>query len=192
MTHLIIGLGNPPEYDNTRHNAGQILVSRFIEGLKELARPISAPGFAGEAFRAAMQEEDVILAPRLGTYMNNSGPAMQTIMNFFKIPLESLVVVHDDVALPLGQLRLSHDASAAGHNGVKSIISVFGTQEFTRLRLGIESRQGLRVLPTDNFVLEKFADSEKDLVDAMMQRGSEALSMLITDGLEKAMAKFNE
>ena len=69
MTHLIIGLGNPPEYDNTRHNAGQILVSRFVDDLKELARPISAPGFDGEAFRAAIGDEDVVLVPRFGIYI---------------------------------------------------------------------------------------------------------------------------
>jgi PTH1 family peptidyl-tRNA hydrolase len=192
MNYFVVGLGNPPDYDGTRHNAGQLLVSMFVTALAGLARPVNAPGFKGEAVRTTVRGEDIMLVPRLGTFMNNSGPAVHTLMSFFKLPLKGLIVIHDDVALPLGQIRFSFEASAGGHNGVKSIIAAVGTQSFIRLRLGVESRQGMRVPPTDNFVLEKFSSEEQPLVDKMMRRGAEALTVLFSEGLEAAMNKFNK
>lgn len=191
MTHLIVGLSNPPEYDGTRHNAGQQCVDVLVDQLDAVARPVSAPGFKGEAFRAELRGEDVMIVPRLGTYMNTSGPAVANLMSFFKIPLRGLILVHDDVALPLGQLRISFDASAGGHNGVRSVVSTLGTQAFGRLRLGIEAREGMRVPPTDDYVLQSFSERELEVIAEMSARGCEALLLLVMEGIEEAMNRYN-
>lgn len=158
---LIIGLGNPTkQYENTRHNAGFII-------LEEIQKDLSFPEFqVNKKFEAEMSEaiienERVILA-KPQTFMNLSGKSVSAIMTFYKIPVENLTVIHDDLDIDLGTFKISSDSSAAGHNGVASIFEILGTQKIKRIRVGIEGaeRKNERQMAGSDFVLQKFSDEE--------------------------------
>ena len=158
---LIVGLGNPGErYKNTRHNAGFLALDFILnegDGFME-ARPGNE--FKSETFTLEKSGQKIIfLKPQ--TYMNDSGQALKVICNFFKLDFaKELLVIHDDVDLPFGTIRLAKNSSAAGHNGVQSIIDNIGIQDFNRLRIGIETRASRDEMPTENFVLQNFSDEE--------------------------------
>jgi len=158
---LIVGLGNPGEkYKQTRHNAGFLALDFVLndgDGFM-MARP--GHEFKSETFSLEKDGQKIIfLKPQ--TYMNDSGQALKVICNFYKLDLtKDLLVVHDDTDLPLGTIRMTDSSSSAGHNGIKSIIENLGSQEFNRLRIGVESRPSRDGLPTDVFVLQNFSDEE--------------------------------
>ncbi len=194
--YLIVGLGNPsPKYDHTRHNVGREAVKwwakelNLITGKKhEPAPELKIPNFSGHAYRA----DNSIVAPDLGTFMNESGPAVQTLLSFFKIPVENLVLVHDELAFPLGEVRIQKNISAAGHNGVQSIIDALGSQDFTRLRLGIESRPDHQV-PSEDFVLQKISlPPDLAKVNQMLKDAAKGLTTLADFDLERAMNQINK
>ena len=189
--YLIASLGNPsPEYDGTRHNLGRAAVERWLTQYE--TQPLNVPGFSGKSFRLNSKKlQAMVVASDLGTYMNESGPAIVAVMAFFKIPVENLILVRDDVDLPLGTLRISHDAAGAGHRGVESVITALGTKNFTRLRLGIETRADKSIPPTEDFVLQKFTESETDLVKEVLEKTKEAIDLLQTQGLDLVQSKFN-
>jgi PTH1 family peptidyl-tRNA hydrolase len=157
---LIVGLGNPGEkYKQTRHNAGFLALDFLLkdDGFMK-AQP--SREFKSEMYTWANGDEKVIfLKPQ--TYMNDSGQALKTICNFYKMDLpKDLLVVHDDTDLPFGEIRTTDSSSSAGHNGVQSIIDNLGTQNFHRIRIGVETRRSRDDLPTDAFVLQNFSDQE--------------------------------
>ena len=167
---LIVGLGNPGEkYKNTRHNAGFLALDYFIENYK-LKIENSKNNFESVLYESLINDEKIILA-KPQTFMNDSGKAVKAICEFYKIGIgNALLVIHDDVALPLGTIRSTASSSAAGHNGVQNIIDALGTQNFHRLRIGVESRspdnlhpaegeQNMK-LPTEAFVLQNFMPEE--------------------------------
>lgn len=193
---LIIGLGNPgSEYFNTRHNFGFLTLNYFQD---------SIPGFsawqASEQFKALISEGQIndqkILLVKPQTFMNNSGQAIKLIADFYKIDAADLLVLHDDIDLPLGEIRLSQNASAGGHKGVVSIIQTLGTQDFARLRLGIKPQTQTflaRIFKTtaEKFVLRKFGETEKEFVQRATQQAKEAILSILKDGLIAAQNKFN-
>lgn len=194
---LVAGLGNPsPKYDRTRHNLGREVVLRLgaslgiITGESPEPNALNIPSFKGKAYRGMLNDEEVILAPDLGTFMNESGPALASILSFFKIPSENLILVHDELAFPSGTVRLGKDISAAGHNGVASVIATIGTQDFVRLRLGCESRLDHQV-PSEDFVLQKMSDEDWSQTSEMLNTAEQALATLLEKGLEQAMNKFH-
>jgi PTH1 family peptidyl-tRNA hydrolase len=160
---IITGLGNPGEkYKNTRHNVGFLALDFILndgDGFME-ARP--SHEFKSEAYIMEKNgQKIVILKPQ--TYMNDSGLALKLICNFYKVDLvKDVLVIHDEVDLPFATLRQTEGASDAGHNGIKSIIAELGTQNFSRLRVGVESRASRTDLPTDAFVLQNFNDEEME------------------------------
>ena len=187
--YLIASLGNPsPEYDGTRHNLGRVAVERWLS--QHDTQPINVQGFSGRAFHVAPTKlqatsyklQAIIVTPDLGTYMNESGPAIAVVISFYRIPAENLILVHDDTDLPLGTIRISKDSSAAGHHGVESIINTLGTKSFVRLRLGIESRENKAMPSTENFVLQKFSKAEIPIMEKMLDRAVLTLNIIITDG----------
>ena len=165
---LLIGLGNPGEkYKNTRHNIGFMTLDFFLK--EEFEKQNSSAISKQEKFNAIIastdfvnnsDEREKLLLAYPETFMNNSGVAVQEILSFYKLRLSDIIVLHDEIDLPLGTIRLTEDSGAAGHNGVKSIIEKLGSSKFRRIRIGIESRTENRIPPTDVFVLEPFTEEE--------------------------------
>jgi PTH1 family peptidyl-tRNA hydrolase len=159
-TQLIVGLGNPSEkYKKTRHNIGFIL-------LDLLAQKMEADFEFNPVFNAEIAEikqgKDKIILCKPQTFMNNSGRAVSKIVNYYKIDLENLLVIQDEIDLPFGKTKFSTNSSSAGHKGIQSIIDHLGTQDFQRLRFGIN--QETNPLPTEIFVLKNFSQEELQFI----------------------------
>ncbi len=177
---LIIGLGNPGlKYKKTRHNLG-------FRILNELQKENDFPKFKfAKRFKADISEgilngERTILA-KPQTFMNSSGQAVKALVGFYKLDLKDLIVVHDDLDLPVGEFKISENSSSAGHNGVKSIIQELGTQDFARVRLGIKS-QTPQVMETKDFVLAKFTKEEKVILDSTIKKAVIASAVTAVGG----------
>lgn len=175
--YLIVGLGNPGrKYKKTRHNIG-------FRAIDEFQKENNFPKFKFlKKFQAEISEgilggKKVILA-KPQTYMNSSGTTVKSLLGFYKISPENLIVIHDELDLPIGEVKLSQNISSAGHNGIKSIIQEIGTQNFTRLRIGIKPKI-VRVRDSDNskeFVLERFSKSDEKLLAESFTRIRSLLS----------------
>ncbi len=153
---LIVGLGNPGEkYLKTRHNAGFMALDYILKDKHVIS---CSSKFDAKICEVHDPEKTFYIYPQ--TFMNDSGKAVKQIMDFYKLLPADLVVIHDDVDLPLGTVRTTESSGDAGHNGVKSVIEAMGTQDFKRIRIGIESRADKSALPTDAFVLQEFSDDE--------------------------------
>ena len=157
---IIVGLGNPGiKYQGTRHNAGFLAVDDFLKSLDANINP-SCTKFNSELVEANLREEKIFFI-KPTTFMNNSGQAVSEIVNFYKANAkEDLLIIHDDTDLNLGNIRLANNSSAAGHNGVQDIIDKLGSQEFNRIRIGVESRESRGEISTEAFVLQKFSNDE--------------------------------
>lgn len=164
---IIVGLGNPGEkYKDTRHNVGFLALDFLLNDGDGFMKAKPSHEFKSEMFSLEKDGQKIILL-KPQTYMNDSGQALKVICNFYKIDLkEDLLVVHDEVDLPFGMERLTPSSSAAGHNGVKSIIENLGTQDFHRIRIGVESRASKEEMPTENFVLQNFSAEELEKLKA--------------------------
>lgn len=184
---LVVGLGNPgAEYTGTRHNIG-------FDVVDELARRMHATLRVHKRTRALTAEgrlvgQRVVLGEPV-TYMNRSGDAVAGLMSFFRIPVERLVVVHDELDLPLETLRLKSGGGAGGHNGLKSISASVGTVDYARVRVGIGRPPG-RMDPAA-YVLRRFSAAERTSADLAVQRASDAVEVLISEGLAAAQNGFN-
>jgi peptidyl-tRNA hydrolase, PTH1 family len=181
----IVGLGNPGRrYRGTRHNVGSEVVDRVAA---KLGVRLADDGFV-RTVRARFGRAAVLLAvPE--TYMNVSGQAVSDLARRRRVRPESLLVVYDDLDLPLGRLRLKPGNGAGGHNGVRSIIEELGTKAFPRLRVGI-GRPPAGVAP-ETFVLERFTPEERTVVDEAVERAANAALAVLSDGLEAAMNRVN-
>ncbi len=183
---LLVGLGNPgPQYVQTRHNIGFMALDALarVEGLTWRTR-----GRGQETIWHAAGNKVVLLKPL--TYMNLSGFALTDTMAFHKIPLAQTAVLSDDVALPLGTLRMRPSGSAGGHNGLKHIIEQTGTQDFWRLRLGVGGKKHPGQELTDH-VLGRFSPQELPAVQDLLTRTLNCLTVMTTEGPQLAMSRFN-
>jgi len=188
--HLIIGLGNPGEkYKETRHNMG-------FAALEELQRKNNFPDFRfskkfnAEISEGSLDKERIILA-KPQTFMNSSGKSAKPLLNFYKASKTFLAVIHDDIDLPLGRMRIVENRSSAGHKGVESIIKELRTKNFVRFRLGICPKAGKPKNP-EKFVLQKFNKEEKNIAKEVMKKTAEAVGMTTKEGIEKAMSSYNK
>ena len=165
---LIVGLGNPgKKYESTRHNVGVMVINELeFLNLKEV----------------------VLVKPQ--TFMNSSGKAIKKRLKELNLRPENLMVVHDDIDIPLGELRISKNRGAAGHKGVESIIKELGTKNFVRFRVGICPKFGKPKNP-EKFVLQKFNKDEEKIIKQTVQKTVQVIEMALKQGLEKAMTKFN-
>jgi PTH1 family peptidyl-tRNA hydrolase len=184
--YLIIGLGNPGSgYEKTRHNVGFRAVRQFAKRhgieLRKAAR-ISA-----EIGHGTINGTSVGLVLPL-TYMNSSGEAVRECVKAFKVPLKQLMVVVDDVAFPVGELRLKEGGSSGGHNGLKSIEDHLGTSEYPRLRLGVGSPGGQDLA---DYVLGKFEKAEEGMLPQVLEKAADVLDCWIREGIQQAMTKAN-
>lgn len=185
---LVVGLGNPgSRYEGTRHNVGFRAVDRWVGGAG--ASWEASPVGKGETARVPLPDGGTIWAAKPHTYMNLSGDMVQPLARYYRIEPGAVLIVSDDMELPLGRLRIRKKGSAGGQNGMKSILERLGTQEIPRLRLGV----GPRPEGTDaaSFVLGKFPKSDGDAVEAMIERAAEAIASVCAEGVERSMNRFN-
>ncbi len=188
---LIVGLGNPgKEYATNRHNVGFLSINH----LAKLHR-ISLDKKQGKARTGAgtIAGNEVVLA-KPQTYMNASGISVIQLMQKYKATPDDLIVIHDDLDLPLGKIRIRRNSSAAGHNGIKSIIGSLGTQDFTRIRVGISRPQNendANVESIVDYVLGDFAEEDMKILNETIHHVADAVVSLLTEGLTIAMNKFN-
>ncbi len=183
---LIVGLGNPgPQYAQTRHNAGFMVVDRLAERYGITWRSERGPSLLGWG---QLEGCPVGLMKPL-TFMNRSGVAVGEVVRYYRLPLERLLVIYDDLHLPPGRIRLRPGGSAGGHNGVEDIIRALGTTNFPRLRVGIghayaRGRQA-------DYVLSPFTQEEWPLVEAALERACQAAVTFACEGLAAAMNRYN-
>ncbi len=171
---LIVGLGNPGrEYKNTRHNIGYMVLDNYL-GKVEWKNKMESYFYSIE-----INGETVIFLKPI-TYMNLSGLAVNKVVNFYKIKIEDILIIQDDLDLPLGTYKIKKNSSSGGHNGIKSIISELNTQEFGRLKIGIGKNNNI---PTDKYVLSKFSLEELKIINDNM----EEYKVIIRDFIEKGI-----
>jgi PTH1 family peptidyl-tRNA hydrolase len=188
IPQLIVGLGNPePKYDKTRHNIG-------FEAIDALAKTWQISWSNNRRFQALFGEgqgtkgNKVRLLKPL-TYMNRSGEAIRAAIDWYKLPPESVLIVYDDMDLPVGRLRLRLSGSAGGHNGMKSAIAHLGTQNFPRLRIGIGKSGADK--DTVSHVLGKFSPQETLLMSEVLKVVVDAVELSLKQGVEKSMSLYN-
>ncbi len=174
---LIIGLGNPEkEYATTRHNTGFLVIDKLLadsDSETKFDKKANA-----EVAKATINKKRVLLA-KPQTHMNNSGIAARALMDFYKLKPENLIVIHDDKDIPLGETRVQTNRGPAGHNGVKSIIEHLGTQNFTRIRVGVAPANQNEIKDTGNFVLGKFTAEEKKELKKVIENVVKEIETLI-------------
>ncbi len=185
VTRVVVGLGNPgAEYRNTRHNVGFMVMERLADTLKV---GIATSKFHSLIGQGTLEGHGVLLVKPL-TYMNLSGQAVRDALRFHSLAPADLLVIADDVNLPLGRLRLRPDGSAGGHNGLKSIIADLGAEAFPRLRIGVGAPNGA---PLRDYVLGKWERDELPIVHEQVDRAAEAVACALTEGVEAAMNRYN-
>jgi PTH1 family peptidyl-tRNA hydrolase len=188
IPQLIVGLGNPePKYEQTRHNIG-------FDAVDALARCWQISLNENRKFQAVFGEGrgvhgDKIRLLKPLTYMNRSGQAIRAATDWYKLPPESVLVIYDDMDLPVGRLRLRLSGSAGGHNGMKSAIAHLGTQNFPRLRIGI-GRSGAEE-GSISHVLGRFSAAENQMMPEILQLVVGAVELSLKQGIEKAMSLYN-
>lgn len=182
-TILIVGLGNPgKEYENTPHNMGQIAVLLWA-GEQHFPEFRFEKKFTAQVSKGVIGEQNVIAAlPE--TFMNNSGVSVLALANFYKIPPENIWVAHDDIDIPLGNVRIAFGGSSAGHHGIESVVEKLGTADFWGFRIGIAPALPLAI-PLEAYVLQKNSINEKQAGRAIT-RAKTLLSLAFGEGLEKA------
>lgn len=184
---LIVGLGNPePKYDHTRHNIGFAVVDALAIAWRWHWQDHKR--FQGWFSEGTIQgDKRFLLKPK--TYMNLSGQSVRAALDWYKLDPATVLVIYDDMDLPLGRLRLRLSGSAGGHNGMKSLISHLGTQHFPRLRLGIGKSDGGK--DTVSHVLGRFTPTETPIVDQSLKLAIEAIEFSLREGIPKTMSRFN-
>lgn len=185
-TYLLIGLGNPGrEYKDTRHNIGFMLIDHLAEkigarGMKVQSKAIITSG---------LHEERKLILAKPQTYMNLSGQSVQGLLHFYKIPLENLLIAHDDLDIPFGTIRIRPTGGPGGQRGMANTIELLGTKDFPRLRLGIGRPPGR--MDAKDYVLQDFSKDELKLMPEILSRAADAALEFVMKGLNAAMNKYN-
>ncbi len=185
--YIIAGLGNPGlTYENTRHNAGFMTIDKLLEntphsGFKmKFKSKYTTSNISGKSC--------LVLKPE--TFMNNSGEAIEEAMNFYKIPIENVIVAFDDISLDVGKIRVRRKGSHGGHNGIKSIVALTGSEDFPRVKIGV----GKKPRPDYDlakWVLSKFSKSEQESLDCALKAAAESIKLIASGQIDQAMNKFN-
>lgn len=187
VKYLVVGLGNPDKkYRNTRHNTGFIAVDYMV---KQLGVEIGKKKFDSLTAETVIAGEKVLLM-KPQTYMNLSGEAVQEAVRFYKIPADHVLVIYDDVSLPVGKLRVRPTGSAGGHNGIKNIIAHLGTQEFPRIKIGTGAPAGGGAEMID-WVIGVPSQAERKILVDSFERAVKAAADILENGCQKAMNDYN-
>ncbi|KWX05164.1 aminoacyl-tRNA hydrolase [Carbonactinospora thermoautotrophica] len=183
---LVVGLGNPgPEYARNRHNAGYMVVELLAE---RMGGRFKAHRARAEVVEGRLAGQRVVLAkPR--SYMNESGGPVKGLSDFFKVPVERIIVVHDELDIPFGALRLKQGGGDNGHNGLKSVTRSLGSREYHRVRFGIGRPPGRMDAAT--YVLRDFSPAERKELPLLVERAADAVEAIIAYGLERAQNQYN-
>jgi PTH1 family peptidyl-tRNA hydrolase len=185
-TFLIVGLGNPGrEYKDNRHNVGFMLIDRLSVRLNARMSRVQAKALVG----SVNNEGNKIILAKPQTYMNLSGQSIQGLARFYKLPLENMLVAHDDLDLPFGTIRIRPGGGPGGQKGIASTIERLGTKDFRRLRIGIGRPPG-RMDPAA-YVLQDFPKADQIMLSEILDYAADAVLAFIAEGLDVAMNKFN-
>jgi peptidyl-tRNA hydrolase, PTH1 family len=185
--HLIIGLGNPgKEYENTRHNIG-------FKAIDELSKDLNI-SFSKDQYKARIGlgewSGDKIILAKPQTFMNLSGESVGELARWHKIPASNIIIIYDDMDIPVGDIRVRSSGADGGHNGMRSIISHLNTKDFPRIRIGI-GRPSAGDDPSE-YVLSKFTKDEARMCEGSLMSARDAAKMIVTDGIDAAMNEFNK
>jgi len=183
---VVVGLGNPgKQYDKTRHNVG----FEVIDNLGTLigVEKIILKHRAVIGISKIMDKKILLVKPQ--TFMNLSGESVRDIIKWYKVPIENLIVIYDDIDLDTGRMRIRKKGSAGSHNGMKSIIYQIQADNFTRIRIGIGRANS--IIPLANYVLSKFTKEETEIIDVVVKEAAESAKCIIIDGVDTAMNKYN-
>jgi PTH1 family peptidyl-tRNA hydrolase len=183
---LIVGLGNPgEEYAGTRHNVGYQVANRLAKRIRAEFKTKSADARIAEGTLGTTR----VAIARPGTFMNDSGHSVRRLLQRYRLAPKDLLVVYDDIDLPLGRIRIRPSGGPGTHNGMRSVVAEIESESFPRVRLGIRPEDD----PGDlaDHVLSPFGDGEKEQAEQMVARATEAIEVLVRDGIERAMERFN-
>lgn len=182
--YLIVGLGNPgDEYRHTRHNVGFDVIDLMAEKYNIKINRIKFKGIYGDGMIG--REKVVLLKP--STYMNLSGESVIEAANFYKIPKENIIVIYDDISLPVGRMRIRSEGSAGGHNGIKNIILQLSSDVFPRIKVGVGGPEGNLI----SHVLGRFSKEDREVLGKLFPAAIEAAETIIDKGITEAMNRFN-
>ena len=186
VEYIVVGLGNPDrKYENTRHNAGFITVGTLADKMDIRLDRIKYKSLCNTCTIA----DKKVLLMKPSTYMNNSGQAVVEAMNFFKVPPENVIVIFDDISLDVGKMRIRRKGSDGGHNGIKNIIYLSGSDQFPRIKMGVGHKPEKWDLA--DWVLSNFNESERKLLDETAQKACDAVEKIISGNIDKAMNLYN-
>lgn len=181
---LIVGLGNPGlEYKNTRHNVGFMLIDEMVSALGGTYK--LQPKLKSEIYKTNYLGNDVIFCKPM-TYMNLSGEAVHVVMDYYKVALEDVIIIHDDLDLPLGKIRIREKGSHGGHNGMRNIISLVGRNDIKRIRIGIDKKENVV-----DYVLGKFKKEEMEIIQEDLAKAKMMLDDYLTTTFANFMNKYN-
>ncbi len=185
--YLIAGLGNPDKkYENTRHNIGFKVVSALCNKLGVTLKSSKFKALCGECKIGT--NKAIVALPQ--TYMNLSGEAVAAIAAFYKIPEDKIIIVYDDISLPLGKTRIRSKGSAGGHNGIKSVLACLGTDVFNRIKIGVGSPDNPDFDLAD-YVLGKFSKEEQKILSQVIDKAVDAIECIVNHDVDKAMNTYN-
>lgn len=184
--YLIAGLGNPgPTYEATRHNIGFITVEAICSSL---SCRFSSSKWSGDTCKNFYCGEQVVLV-KPTTFMNLSGQSIGAVADYYKIPLDHIIIIHDDLDLDLGRVKICQNRGHGGHNGLKSIISHLGSKDFMRIKMGIgRNPPGM---PVEKYVLSKFAKADFDTLQSQCELAVEGIELILEKGLAEAMQSIH-
>ena len=184
--HVVVGLGNPGErYAQTRHNAGVLAVDVLLERTGGRLKSHKSGCLVAEG---NLRGNRVVLA-RPTTYMNESGRPVRGLVSWYKQPVDNLIVVHDEIDIPFGEVRVKAGGGTAGHNGLGSIVNHLGTKDFVRVRVGVGRPPGAK--GAAGHVLAGFSSSERKELPFLLVAAADAVESIVADGVERAMNEFN-
>ena len=187
VEYIIAGLGNPgAQYENTRHNAGFMTVDTLAEKLSFDIKKIQFKSLTGDCIIKGKR----CLVMKPSTFMNNSGEAVVQAMNFYKIPIENVIVCYDDISLEPGKLRIRRKGSDGGHNGIKSIIYLTGSQDFPRVKIGVGAKPS-KDYDLAAWVLGNFSSEDIPKIKEAANNACDAIELIVCGETDKAMNKFN-
>lgn len=185
---LVVGLGNPGvQYENTRHNAGFMVADRLMEKCGGDFNKHKMESVYGEC----QIGKNRVLVMKPQTYMNNSGTAVSAVMNFYKIPDDKIIIVSDDISLPVGKIRIRRKGSHGGHNGLRDIFELLGTDDIMRVKIGVGEKPNPHY-DLAAWVLGKFPKEDLDNLNTALENGTSAIEEIIKRGIDFAMNKYSK